>query len=147
MEEMCGALSEKVPQLTVSTTSDLMKEALPRLAKYEKSLTLIESSRNDAFHKHDHENHLGDDASPEGEKSVKRQMTSRSSKSTRGSSSKQLAKESNTSASEQPQQQDLVAWVDIPMINEDEVIPKDETLELLNEVQNVVKRVPNIYDH
>ncbi|GJZ94941.1 hypothetical protein Tco_0667144, partial [Tanacetum coccineum] len=87
----------------------------------------------DAFRKHDHEDHPGDDALPEGKKSAKRQNTSRSSKSARGSSSKQHAKESNTSASEQPQQQDLDAWVDIPVIGEDEVIPEDETLELINE--------------
>nr|GEV72303.1 hypothetical protein [Tanacetum cinerariifolium] len=173
MEEMCGALSEKVPQLTLSTTSDLMKEALLRLVigavnKERESLKAIVPAMisqefadnalkiieelfrrymNDAFRKHNHKDHLGDDAPPEGEKSVKRQTTSRSSKSTRGSSSKQLAKESNTSASEQPQQQDLVAWVNILMIDEDEVIPKDETLEFLNEFQNVVKRVSNIYDH
>ncbi|GJW07037.1 hypothetical protein Tco_1569460 [Tanacetum coccineum] len=38
--------------------------------------------------------HPGDDALPEGKKSAKRQNTSRSSKSVRGSSSKQHAKES-----------------------------------------------------
>nr|GEY96815.1 hypothetical protein [Tanacetum cinerariifolium] len=68
--------------------------------------------------KRDHDDHPGDDAPLKGEKSPKRQKTSRSSKSTKGSSSKQPAKESNTSASEQPQQQDFDAW-----------------------------RVPTIYDH
>nr|GFC82303.1 hypothetical protein [Tanacetum cinerariifolium] len=62
--------------------------------------------------KRDHDDHPGDDAPLKGEKSPKRQKTSRSSKSTKGSSSKQPAKESNTSASEQPQQQDFDAWVD-----------------------------------
>ncbi|GJS47978.1 hypothetical protein Tco_0598099 [Tanacetum coccineum] len=51
-------------------------------------------SRYDTFRKHDHEDHPGDDALPEGKKSAKRQNTSRSSKSVRGSSSKQHAKES-----------------------------------------------------
>ncbi|GJS77379.1 hypothetical protein Tco_0727260 [Tanacetum coccineum] len=39
------------------------------------------------------------------------------------------------------------AWVDSPVIDEDEVIPEDETLELIEEFQNIDKRVPTIYDH
>ncbi|GJT38449.1 hypothetical protein Tco_0938314 [Tanacetum coccineum] len=60
----------------------------------------------DVFRKRDHDDHQGDDALPEGEKSVKRSKTSKNSKTVRGSSSKQPAKETNTSASEQQQQQD-----------------------------------------
>ncbi|GJR61996.1 hypothetical protein Tco_1504158 [Tanacetum coccineum] len=84
----------------------------------------------DAFRKRDHDDHPGDDAPQEGEKSAKRQKTSKSSKSARGTSSKQPAKEFNTSAFEQPQQQDFDAWVEIPVVDKDEVTPKDETLEL-----------------
>ncbi|GJQ90076.1 hypothetical protein Tco_0001215 [Tanacetum coccineum] len=48
---------------------------------------------------------------------------------------------------EQSQQQDLDAWVDIPIIDKDEVIPKEETLKLIDEFQNVDKQVPTIYVH
>ncbi|GJT39278.1 hypothetical protein Tco_0939143 [Tanacetum coccineum] len=78
---------------------------------------------------------------PRGGKGAKRQKTSKSSKSSKGSSFKQPAQETNTSASEQPQQQDLVAWVNIPVIDKDEVILEDETFELINEFQNVNKQV------
>ncbi|GJX14083.1 hypothetical protein Tco_0205841 [Tanacetum coccineum] len=91
--------------------------------------------------------HPHNDAPPKGEKSVKRQKMSKSSKSTRSSSSKQPTKDCNTSASEQPQQQDFDAWVEILVIDEDEVIPKDETIKLLSEFQSVDKRVPTIFDH
>ncbi|GJY17483.1 retrovirus-related pol polyprotein from transposon TNT 1-94 [Tanacetum coccineum] len=59
-----------------------------------------------------------DDALPEGEKRVTRHKTSKSSKSTREET----------------------------VINEDEVIPEDETPELIIEFQNDDKRVPTIYD-
>ncbi|GKD25961.1 hypothetical protein Tco_1232175 [Tanacetum coccineum] len=81
----------------------------------------------DAFRKRDHDDHPGDDAPQEGEKNMKRQKTSKSSKSARGSSSKQPAKESNTSTFEQPKQQDFNAWIEIPIIDADDVIPEDET--------------------
>ncbi|GJT28268.1 hypothetical protein Tco_0908543 [Tanacetum coccineum] len=65
------------------------------------------------------DDHQDDDAPPEGEKRVKRQKTSKSfSKSVR---------------------EGLV-------IDEDEVIPKDETPELITEFQNVDKRVPTMFD-
>ncbi|GJU70425.1 hypothetical protein Tco_1256684 [Tanacetum coccineum] len=38
------------------------------------------------------------------------------------------------------------AWVDDPVTDKDEVILEDETLELINEFQNVDKRVPTIFD-
>nr|GEY89626.1 reverse transcriptase domain-containing protein [Tanacetum cinerariifolium] len=91
-------------------------------AKYEKSFALTSSCGYEAFRKRDHDEH-------------------------QGSSSKQPAKETNTSASEQPQQQDLVACVNIPVIDEDEVILEDETFKLINGFQNVDKQVPTIYGH
>ncbi|GKG39638.1 hypothetical protein Tco_0463783, partial [Tanacetum coccineum] len=38
-------------------------------------------------------------------------------------------------------------WVEETVIDEDEVILEDETLELITELQNVDKRVPTIYDY
>ncbi|GJY11892.1 hypothetical protein Tco_0381201 [Tanacetum coccineum] len=114
-------------------------------AKYEKSSTSNESCGFDAFSKRDHDDHEGDDAHLKGEKNEKRQNVSKSSKSARGSSSKKPAKETNISASEE-QQQDWDAWVDIPVIDEDEEILKEETSELINEFQNVDNRVPTIFD-
>ncbi|GJW74893.1 hypothetical protein Tco_0134263 [Tanacetum coccineum] len=98
MKEVNEALREIVPKLTTSTTNDRMKDNLPKMVnddvkkererrKYEKS-----SCKYDAFRKRYHDDHPGDDAPQEVEKSAKRQKTSRSSKSTRGSSSKQPAK-------------------------------------------------------
>ncbi|GJW39496.1 hypothetical protein Tco_0065341 [Tanacetum coccineum] len=116
-------------------------------AKYEKSSALTDSYRNDAFCKRDHDEHPGDDTPPEGEKGAKRQKTSRSSKSVRGSLSKQPAKETNTSVSELLQQQGLDAWIDIPVIDEDKVISEEETPKSIDKFQNVDKRVPTIYDH
>nr|GEU37009.1 hypothetical protein [Tanacetum cinerariifolium] len=92
-------------------------------AKFKKSSALVGSCRNHAFLKLDHDEHQGDDAPLEGEKSANRQKTLKSSKSIKGSSSKQLVKETNTSASEQKQQQhDWDAWVDTIVIDEDEVL-------------------------
>ncbi|GJS62186.1 hypothetical protein Tco_0656970, partial [Tanacetum coccineum] len=72
----------------------------------------------------DHDEYQGDDATLEGKKSGKRKKISKSSESARGSSSKQPD----------------------PVIDEDEVIPEDETLEILEEFQNVDKRVLTIFD-
>ncbi|GJV13099.1 hypothetical protein Tco_1354640 [Tanacetum coccineum] len=116
-------------------------------AKYEKYFGSTNSCRHDAFLKRDHDDHLYDDALLTGEKSAKRQRTSRGSKSARGSSSKQPAKGSNTTSSEQLQQQDYDAWVKILETHEDKVIPKDETPYLLNEFQSFDMRVPTIADH
>nr|GEV45409.1 hypothetical protein [Tanacetum cinerariifolium] len=107
----------------------------------------ITPKKFDAFRKRDHDDHPDDDALLKREKVSKRKKTSRGSKSARGSLSKQPAKGSNTTSSEQPQQQNYDAWVNILEINEDEVILKDETPKLLNEFQNVNKRVPKIFDH
>ncbi|GJZ84151.1 hypothetical protein Tco_0649490 [Tanacetum coccineum] len=65
-----------------------------------------------------HDDHQEDDAPPEGEKRVKRHKTSNSSKSAREET----------------------------VIDEDEVISKDETPELIIEFQNVDKPVPTIFD-
>ncbi|GJZ11537.1 hypothetical protein Tco_0546296 [Tanacetum coccineum] len=93
------------------------------------------------------DDHQDDDAPPEGEKRVKRQKTSKSfSKSVRGSSSKQSVKDSTTYVSKKQQQEEWDAWVEETIIDEDEVIPKDETPELIIEFQNVDKRVPTMFD-
>ncbi|GKC92465.1 hypothetical protein Tco_1157907, partial [Tanacetum coccineum] len=73
------------------------------------------------------------EALPKGVNSLKRQRTSRGSKSVKGSLSTQPAKESSTTSLEQLQQQEYDAWVEIPELNKDEVIPEDETLELVNQ--------------
>ncbi|GJZ96083.1 retrovirus-related pol polyprotein from transposon TNT 1-94 [Tanacetum coccineum] len=85
--------------------------------KFEKSSPSNTSCREDDFHSQ-HDEHQDDDAPPEGEKRVKRSKGSKSSKS---------AREEN-------------------VIDEDEVIPKDETPELIVEFPNVDKRVPTIFD-
>ncbi|GKC88887.1 hypothetical protein Tco_1149536 [Tanacetum coccineum] len=76
-----------------------------------------------------------DDAPPEGEKIVKRHKASKSSKFARGSSSKQSAKESTTyvTKQQQHQHQEWDAWEEETGIDKDEVIPEDETPELITE--------------
>ncbi|GJZ39970.1 hypothetical protein Tco_0586533, partial [Tanacetum coccineum] len=66
-----------------------------------------------------------------------------------GSSSKRSVKESTTyvTKKQQHQQQEWDAWEEETVIDEDEVIPKDETPELITEFQNVDKRVLTIFDH
>ncbi|GJZ50359.1 retrovirus-related pol polyprotein from transposon TNT 1-94 [Tanacetum coccineum] len=64
--------------------------------KFEKSSTSNNSCRDDAFHSQHHDDHQDDDAPPEGEKGVKIQKTSKSSKSARGSSLKRPVKDSTT---------------------------------------------------
>nr|GEU29742.1 hypothetical protein [Tanacetum cinerariifolium] len=66
------------------------------------------------------------------ERKVKRHKTSKSSKSARGSSSKQSSKESITYVTKQQhQQQEWDAYEEETVTDEDEVIPKDETPELI----------------
>nr|GEZ42083.1 hypothetical protein [Tanacetum cinerariifolium] len=79
----------------------------------------------DDIHSH-HDDHQEDDAPLEGEKRVKRQGFEKI---------------------KQQQQHERDAWVEEIMIDEDEVIPEDETLELIIEFQDVDKRVPIIYDY
>ncbi|GKC98316.1 hypothetical protein Tco_1168591, partial [Tanacetum coccineum] len=83
-----------------------------------------------------------------GEKRVKRLKASKISKFARGSSSKHSAKDSTSYVSkQQSQQQEWDAWEEENIIDEDEVIPEDETPELILEFQNVDKCVPTIFDH
>nr|GEU61641.1 hypothetical protein [Tanacetum cinerariifolium] len=100
-------------QLYLNTKMDLQAQvADPELwdvlrAKFEKYSALAGSCRDDAFRKRDHDENQGDDGPLEGEKSVKRQKTSKE---------------------RQQQQQEWDVWVEDPVIDEDEVIPEDETL-------------------
>ncbi|GJV10824.1 hypothetical protein Tco_1352365 [Tanacetum coccineum] len=57
-------------------------------------------------------------------------------------------KESTTyvTKQQQHQQQEWDAWEEEITIDEDKVIPEDETLELITKFQNVDKRVPTIFD-
>ncbi|GJZ14912.1 hypothetical protein Tco_0550589 [Tanacetum coccineum] len=114
-------------------------------AKFEKSSASAGPHRTDSFRKHNHDDHQGDDAPLAGGEKCKKIKTSKSSKSANGSLSKQSTKK--PASKQHPQQQDWDAWVDTPVVNEDEVIPEDETPELINEFQNVDKRVPTIFDH
>ncbi|GJT56595.1 hypothetical protein Tco_0991649 [Tanacetum coccineum] len=115
--------------------------------KFENSLTSKTSCRDDDIHSH-HDDHQEDDAPPEGEKRVKRHKASKRSKSAMGSSSKHSAKDSITYVSkQQQQQQEWDSWVEETNIDEDEVILKDETPELITELQDVDKCVPTIYDY
>ncbi|GJR73328.1 hypothetical protein Tco_0085693 [Tanacetum coccineum] len=117
--------------------------------KFEKSSTSNTSCRDDDIHTQRHDDHQEDDAPLEGEKRVKRHKASKSSKSARGSSSKHSAKDSITYVSkkqQQQQQQEWDAWVEEIVIDEDEVILKDETPELITELQNVNIDVPTIFD-
>ncbi|GJV42486.1 hypothetical protein Tco_1420926 [Tanacetum coccineum] len=107
--------------------------------KFEKSSTSNTSCRDDDFHSQHYDDHQDDDAPPEGEKRVKRHKASKSSKSARGSSSKRPARESTTyvTKQQQHQQKEWDAWEDEIIIDEDEVIPKDETPKLITEFQNI----------
>ncbi|GJS52939.1 hypothetical protein Tco_0626301 [Tanacetum coccineum] len=120
-------------------------EALRR--KFEKSSTSNTSCREDDFHSH-HDEHQDDDAHPEGEKRVKMSKTSKRLKSARDSSSKQSRKDSTTYVSkQQSQHQEWDTWEEENVVNEDEVISKDVTPELIAEFQYIDKRVPTIFDH
>ncbi|GKE62113.1 hypothetical protein Tco_1512480 [Tanacetum coccineum] len=98
--------------------------------KFEKSFTSNNSFRDDDIHSQRHDDHQEDDAPSEGEKRVKIHKESKSLKSARGSSSKHSVKDSTTYVSKQQQQQEWDAWVEETIIDEDEVIPEDETPEL-----------------
>ncbi|GJS66110.1 hypothetical protein Tco_0680674 [Tanacetum coccineum] len=86
--------------------------------KFEKSSTSNTSYRDDDIHSQRHDDHQEDDAHPEEEKRVKRHKASKSSK---------YAREET-------------------VIDDDEVISKDETPELITELQNIDKHVPTIFD-
>nr|GEZ69277.1 retrovirus-related Pol polyprotein from transposon TNT 1-94 [Tanacetum cinerariifolium] len=94
----------------------------------------------DAFHSN-HNEHQDDDAPPKGEKRLKISKESKRSKSAKGSSLKHLRKDSTTYVSkQQSQQQEWDAWEEENVIDEDEVIPKYVTPELMAESHNVDKR-------
>ncbi|GJT40053.1 putative nucleotidyltransferase, ribonuclease H [Tanacetum coccineum] len=127
-------LREIVPQLAERATNDLIESNLKPIV----ADTIIQE--RDAFQ-------AEHDAPPEGEKRVKRHKTSKSSKFVSGSSSKQSAKDSTTYVSKQQhQQQEWDAWEEETVIDKDEVIPEDETPELITEFHNVDKCVPTIFD-
>nr|GEV03793.1 hypothetical protein [Tanacetum cinerariifolium] len=113
--------------------------------KLERSSTSNTSCMNDDFHSQHYDDHQEDDAPPEEEKRVKRHKISKRSKSAKDSSSKQYVKKSTSYVSKQ--QQDWDAWEEETIIDEDEVIPKDEMPELITEFQNIDKRVLTIFDH
>nr|GEX95312.1 hypothetical protein [Tanacetum cinerariifolium] len=62
--------------------------------KFEKSSTSNTSCKDDEFQSQRHDDHQEDDAPPKGEKRFKRQKTSKSLKSTRGSLSRRSVKDS-----------------------------------------------------
>nr|GEZ08207.1 hypothetical protein [Tanacetum cinerariifolium] len=99
------------------------------------SSTSNTSCKDDDIHSH-HDDHQKDDAPPEEEKRVKRHKASKSLKSARGSSSKHSVKGFITYVSTQQQQQEWDAWVEDTVIDEDEVIPEDETPELIIDFQD-----------
>ncbi|GJR62009.1 hypothetical protein Tco_1504171 [Tanacetum coccineum] len=121
--EVDRVLHEIVPQLAEKATDDLIENNLkPSIAAT--ILTNLmpkhqRSSKNFSriTYKAIHDDHQEDDAPPEGEKRVKRHKASKSSKSARET-----------------------------VIDDDEVILKDETHELITELQNVDKHVPTIFD-
>ncbi|GKD88455.1 hypothetical protein Tco_1363962 [Tanacetum coccineum] len=90
--------------------------------KFENSSTSNTSYRDDDIHSQRHDDHQEDDAHPEEEKRVTRHKASKSSK------------------------YEWDAWVEETVIDDDEVIPKDETPELIIELQNIDKHVPTIFD-
>ncbi|GJY08266.1 hypothetical protein Tco_0375320 [Tanacetum coccineum] len=114
-------------------------------SNFEKSSTSTTSCRDDAFCPQHHDDHQEDDAPPEGEKKAKRQKTSKSSKSVRISSLKQPS--STYVYERQQQQQDWDTWIKPQVTDEDEVILKDTTPELIDEIQNADKQIPTIYDY
>ncbi|GJY33222.1 hypothetical protein Tco_0417691 [Tanacetum coccineum] len=129
IDKVNESLKEIVPKIATSTTNDLIYDNLPRLVsdanmvlnvhpttivdpKLWTALKATNNSTTTTFFKRDHDDHQGNDANPEGEKGAKKQS----------------------------QQQDLDAWDDIPIIDKDKVILKEETPELIDEFQNVDKR-------
>ncbi|GKB09583.1 hypothetical protein Tco_0837895 [Tanacetum coccineum] len=90
--------------------------------KFEKPSTSKTSCKEDDFYSH-HDDHQEDDSPPEGEKRVKRQKASKSSKFLRGYSLKRSAKDFITYVSKQQQQQEWDAWEEETVIDEDERVP------------------------
>ncbi|GJV31298.1 retrovirus-related pol polyprotein from transposon TNT 1-94 [Tanacetum coccineum] len=102
---------------TSTTSTDTTSSANLQQHLYLKIKSNLQDQANDlalddVFHSQHHDDYQKDDASPEGEKRVKRYKASK--------------KET--------------------VIDKDEVIPEDETPELIREFQNVDKRVPTTFD-
>nr|GEX53676.1 integrase, catalytic region, zinc finger, CCHC-type, peptidase aspartic, catalytic [Tanacetum cinerariifolium] len=106
-KKFARALYEIVPQIAERAIDDLIENNLkPCIAetiiedhdafrferKFKKPSTSNTSCRDDAFQSQHHNDHQDDDAPLDGEKRVKRQKTSKSLKSVRGSSSKDQSK-------------------------------------------------------
>ncbi|GJT42449.1 hypothetical protein Tco_0951164 [Tanacetum coccineum] len=148
MKEMSDTLNNLVPELSVAITNELIKEAVPRMVndamklnlqdqvddpelwdvlkhKFEKYSASFDPCRTDAFRKQDHDDRQEDDAPPKEEKRAKRQKTSKGLK---------FASKWD-------------AWVEDTVIEEDGVIPENETLDLIEEFHNVDKHVLTIFDH
>ncbi|GJR32289.1 hypothetical protein Tco_1108521 [Tanacetum coccineum] len=169
MKEMSDTLNNLVPELIVAKTNDLIKVAVPRMVnyavkkdreistsnvpelisrefvmklnlqdqvddpelwdvlkhKFEKYSASFDPCRTDAFRKQDHDDRQEDDAPPKEEKRAKRQKTSKGLK---------FASKWD-------------AWVEDTVIDEDGVIPENETLDLIEEFHNVDKHVLTIFDH
>ncbi|GJZ04349.1 hypothetical protein Tco_0537624 [Tanacetum coccineum] len=111
--------------------------------KFEKSSVPSTSCRDDFVHSHDQD----DDALPEGEKRVKNKKSTHSSKSARKSPSKQTHTKATYVSKAQQQQYVWDAWTEETIIDDDEVIPEDETPELIAEFQEFDKHTPTIFSH
>ncbi|GJR68108.1 hypothetical protein Tco_0014173 [Tanacetum coccineum] len=138
LRKMCrhqGYMIQDMERNQPETMYDIaLLEALRRM--FEKSSPSNTSCREDAFHSQ-HDEHQDDDAPPELEKRVKRSKGSQRSKSARGSLSKHSIKDSTKYVSkQQSQHQEWDAWEKENVIDEDEVIPEDETPELIAENPN-----------
>ncbi|GJZ04257.1 hypothetical protein Tco_0537532 [Tanacetum coccineum] len=88
-------------QPTITTSTDTTSSPDLQQQLYLKMKSNLQDQANDPaldvdFHLQHHDDHQDDDAPPEGEKRVKRHKIFKSSKSTRGSSSKRSIKESTT---------------------------------------------------
>ncbi|GKB26671.1 hypothetical protein Tco_0866072 [Tanacetum coccineum] len=138
LRKMCrrqGYMIQDMERNQPETMYDIaLLEALRRM--FEKSSPSNTSCREDAFHSQ-HDEHQDDDAPPELERRVKRSKGSQRSKSARGSLSKHSIKDSTKYVSkQQSQHQEWDAWEKENVIDEDEVIPEDETPELIAENPN-----------
>ncbi|GJS79806.1 hypothetical protein Tco_0729687 [Tanacetum coccineum] len=108
-----------------------------------------ESHRHNVFRKRDHDDHSNDNAPHEGQNGTKKQKISRGSRSLKDSlCSKQPAKESQATSSEQQQKHDYDAWYEIPELDEDEEVSEEASPTFLKELKSLGDRkVLTIADH
>ncbi|GKE04132.1 hypothetical protein Tco_1396150 [Tanacetum coccineum] len=133
-------LREQVPQWTISTTSDLIKEALPRLVLQEFAAhapKIIE----ELFRIQMHNTVLNNALKAKYEKSLASPDSCRYDAFRKRDHDNHQGDDVPFKGEKSAKRQKTSI-----MIDEDEVIPEDETHDLLNEFQNVDKRVPAIYD-